>query len=459
MVSDSKVSRIDEILAAYMQEVDAGVAADWTTLLEAFPEWEDELREFFEAEDDLERLLGVCNTQTSDSKCQGRLSAVLGLAPMALPEVEDATDMPTLPERRPRRSGVIPQDAPPVRRKNSRVPRSSISKVEATSPTPVPRRSRTSSRSWPLYVGIGSLSLTAITLALVVMLLAERSQAPADPRPLSTQASLADAGTPNHVPFFDPDVKWIPQPPDANQFRGGRLKVFDDLGPRAQHLPKFWSTVEPFSGAGCIEVLPGQVRGFAPQPIAIAARPAPGQFRFVRFAWKQSAGDGILVVLRTRKNEGFCYYAGVPDPRVPQAIEISPSLPSTWQMVTRDVYADFGPLEIASINLRPFGAGTARFDLLAFAADRLQLPEPLPIIDAASVTAAPSRPAGEALRPLARPAGGAPAFVGETKPGGKAKRERQIDRAHPILPAPGANHPGKAKSRPTGEAKPAPRET
>jgi DNA-directed RNA polymerase subunit RPC12/RpoP len=92
--------------------------------------------------------------------------------------------------------------------------------------------------------------------------------------------------------------------------------------------------------------------------------PEPGEFRYVRFAWKRTEAPGILLQFFTRTNQWEGFYAGSLSRQVKRPmIKLAEEPPRKWELVTRDLFKDFGPITIIGINFSAMeGGGEAHFD-------------------------------------------------------------------------------------------------
>jgi hypothetical protein len=245
----------------------------------------------------------------------------------------------------------------------------------------------------------------------VVVLLA--SQAVAQPRP--------------PVPFL-PGGR--PEPPDPvgaifNLFsaRGPTVALFeDDAATLRKHLtganpPERGKLalpeLEPESDdryAGARSVRLGPTERFSKTipnwEFRVAERPTSGQYRFIRFAWKKRGGTGIMLQLADRGEWGKRYVAGSA-PAGWEVVQVSDHLPTDWEVVTRDLFKDFGPMTITGLALTPYDGEMGLFDhiylgrtvadLDKLSVPRLGMPAPGPL-------------AGETLdklwEDLAKPEGG-----------------------------------------------------
>ncbi len=97
----------------------------------------------------------------------------------------------------------------------------------------------------------------------------------------------------------------------------------------------------------------------------IKENPRPGEFRYLRFAWKRTEASGILLQLYTRPNGAWeGYYAGTLSKIIKRPmIRVADEPPRKWELVTRDLYKDFGAITITGINFSAMpGGGEASFD-------------------------------------------------------------------------------------------------
>lgn len=88
--------------------------------------------------------------------------------------------------------------------------------------------------------------------------------------------------------------------------------------------------------------------------LAIRERPAWGEFRFLRFAFRKQGAGRICLQLDHRQTDDrpARYDAGSGDPCLPQARRVrSGELADEWIVITRDVFADFGPLDLEGLTL------------------------------------------------------------------------------------------------------------
>jgi len=105
-------------------------------------------------------------------------------------------------------------------------------------------------------------------------------------------------------------------------------------------------------------------------PIVIRERAHPGEYRFVRFAFRQQ-GQGSLRIELHQGGAGhkpFVMSAGPDASSEAGARSVwSGKLPDRWIVITRDVFGDFGACELRSITLSHSGTGRMLFDQMYFA--------------------------------------------------------------------------------------------
>ncbi len=126
-----------------------------------------------------------------------------------------------------------------------------------------------------------------------------------------------------------------------------------------------------YSGLMSLQVTPDQrFRTQLPGlDVAIKEHPGPGEYRYLRFAWKKPAGKNVMLQLHANGNWGplladegpaFRYQAGASRPDV-KALQVSEELPGEWVVVTRDLFADFGEFQLDGIALTPGDDGEAAY--------------------------------------------------------------------------------------------------
>ncbi|MBM4047770.1 MAG: c-type cytochrome, partial [Planctomycetes bacterium] len=98
----------------------------------------------------------------------------------------------------------------------------------------------------------------------------------------------------------------------------------------------------------------------------VAEQPALGEFRYLRFAWKQPAGDGVMLELAAdggwpEPNDSRCRYFSGRNTTDWDAVQVAADRPVEWTVVTRDLWRDFGSFTLTGIAPTAMG-GIALFD-------------------------------------------------------------------------------------------------
>ena len=133
-------------------------------------------------------------------------------------------------------------------------------------------------------------------------------------------------------------------------------------------------TADRYAGTAALRIA-GDQRFRAKMPgwgFTIAEKPGPGQFRYLRFAWRKQGGNNIALQLnannkwgplRGQKGPAFRYEAGpAANSFNAAAIRIDTRLPEDWVMVTRDLFADFGSFKLTGLAFTPGVGGYGLFD-------------------------------------------------------------------------------------------------
>lgn len=171
-------------------------------------------------------------------------------------------------------------------------------------------------------------------------------------QPKNKKPNVPDSNLQGKVELLEDGIEFFIDNLDNNGGRDGSVAMRND---RSFYSGKTSLSVSPFQRYKTN--LPGW-------NYQIAENPRPGEFRYVRFAWKRSEGAGILLSFFTPPKKWEGYYAGklshvIKQPR----IRIADDPPRKWEVVTRDVFKDFGPIRITGISFSPMeGPGEASFD-------------------------------------------------------------------------------------------------
>jgi hypothetical protein len=160
----------------------------------------------------------------------------------------------------------------------------------------------------------------------------------------------------------------------------GLLSVFEDEPQFATELTRGSGTAElradeAYSGTHGLRVTPEE-SGNSRLPglqASIRENPKLGEYRYLRFAWKQRDGKRICLQLAQGGEWGtdepsrdsrasFRYDAGTTEPSFGAARRLENRLPEEWVVVTRDLYADFGQFELTGLSFCAVDGEEAFFD-------------------------------------------------------------------------------------------------
>ena len=124
---------------------------------------------------------------------------------------------------------------------------------------------------------------------------------------------------------------------------------------------------EVFSGRSAVRIVPMQ--RFHPQVpgwnYRIVEKPLPGEYRYVRWAWKADGCAGTMVQFHIETGWSVRYVAGNNDPGW-GAKSVAADPPAGWVVVTRDLFADFGECTVTGIAMAAFRGRCAYFDHVYF---------------------------------------------------------------------------------------------
>lgn len=179
-----------------------------------------------------------------------------------------------------------------------------------------------------------------------------------------------------------------PPAPPAEQ----PLAVFEDQPEFVAALIEGGGTATLFAddkhaGTASVRVTPDQKFNAALPGLGVKIRenPQPGEYRYLRFAWKKVGGALICLQLNHDGLWGpagdnpakFRYDAGSGAESYGAAVRVDGALPAGWTVVTRDLFADFGEFTLTGLALSPqdgeaglfdhiyLGRGPQDFDLVA----------------------------------------------------------------------------------------------
>jgi hypothetical protein len=88
-----------------------------------------------------------------------------------------------------------------------------------------------------------------------------------------------------------------------------------------------------------------------------------GEFRYLRFAWKKVGGNGLMIQFHDPvKTWAFRYHAGTNVYNWQPSLQVSAKAPGEWELVTRDLFKDYGAFTISGFALSPLDGTFALFD-------------------------------------------------------------------------------------------------
>jgi hypothetical protein len=149
------------------------------------------------------------------------------------------------------------------------------------------------------------------------------------------------------------------------------FSLLTEGGGRAENTP------DKQSGKIALRVTPDQkfVAKLPGLEAKIRENPGPGEFRYVRFAWKKAGGSAICLQLahdgqfgpspdNTSGRDGakFRYHAGPAGECYGGSVAIDANLPGGYVVVTRDLFADFGEFTLTGLSLSAVDGEAAYFD-------------------------------------------------------------------------------------------------
>ncbi|MDZ4820948.1 MAG: hypothetical protein SGJ20_18430 [Planctomycetota bacterium] len=155
-------------------------------------------------------------------------------------------------------------------------------------------------------------------------------------------------------------------------------RIFDDEPEFLEQLtegggkPEF-TRDDKYSGTGSLLVTPDQRLNVNLPNVQFKIRknPGPGEFRYLRFAWRKRGGAQICLQIAHDgklgpagpRNAPFRYHAGAGQ-CFDGSLTVSPNLPEEWQVVTRDLYADFGEFTLTGLGFTAVDGQEALFDFV-----------------------------------------------------------------------------------------------
>ncbi len=127
-----------------------------------------------------------------------------------------------------------------------------------------------------------------------------------------------------------------------------------------------------YSGTACVHVKPEQKSKAVIPGLSVKIRqyPGPGEYRYVRFAWRKEGGRAICLQLAHDGKFGptagargkFRYHAGPGPECFGASIALDNNIPTEFTVVTRDLFADFGEFTLTGLGLAVFDGNGGLFD-------------------------------------------------------------------------------------------------
>ena len=104
----------------------------------------------------------------------------------------------------------------------------------------------------------------------------------------------------------------------------------------------------------------------------IREKPGPGEYRYLRLAWKKSGGAVIAFQILTQSKleaqdkffEWRRYHIGPSEvfPLGGASIRVGEALPKDWSVITRDLFTDYGEFDLTGVALSPCDGLYGLFD-------------------------------------------------------------------------------------------------
>jgi hypothetical protein len=132
---------------------------------------------------------------------------------------------------------------------------------------------------------------------------------------------------------------------------------------------------DQYSGTYSLRVTPDQ-KFNAKLPnlnVKIRENPGPGEYRYLRFAWKKAQGNSVCLQLAHdgkfgpasgagREGAKFRYHAGSAEEPFGASLQVSDKIPAKFEVVTRDLFVDFGEFTFTGLAFSPVDGQAALFD-------------------------------------------------------------------------------------------------
>jgi len=224
---------------------------------------------------------------------------------------------------------------------------------------------------------------------------AEIRQVPGEQEtPVAWQGIVTLERLPMIQALFEDDGQFValppepPSPPASVAEAAGAAVAAAPATTMAPPAPATLATGDTQSGLRAVRLPAGpryrlDLRG----TLAVRERPAWGEFRFLRFAFRKPGAGRVFLQLEHRQSQErpARYDAGSGEPCFPQTRRVRDgALPDQWVVIDRDLFQDFGALDIEGLTLGTPDGEQVLFDQIYLARtvdDFRQLP-PRPAVDA-----------------------------------------------------------------------------
>jgi hypothetical protein len=155
------------------------------------------------------------------------------------------------------------------------------------------------------------------------------------------------------------------------------LAVFEDDPKFAEYLNQGGGQVslienDKFAGKAAVQVTPDQRFNPALPGLGVKIRenPGPGEYRFLRYAWKKKGGESICLQINHDSAWGpqgdkpakFRYHSGPGGECYSASLLVDQNLPGEWVVVTRDLFGDFGEFTFTGLALSAIDGEAALYD-------------------------------------------------------------------------------------------------
>jgi hypothetical protein len=173
---------------------------------------------------------------------------------------------------------------------------------------------------------------------------------------------------------FYPDLTAVPSAPE-----GGLFCILEDQAELPTVLTEgngiaSMETDDRYSGDASLRIVEDQrFRSGIPGIRAhIREKPGPGEYRYLRLAWKKSGGAVIAFQMLTQSKleaqdkffEWRRYHIGPSEvfPLGGASIRVGEALPKDWSVITRDLFTDYGEFDLTGVALSPCDGLYGLFD-------------------------------------------------------------------------------------------------